>query len=493
MSRGLVTNTAAYTADYHRLFEAETGRLLRRRFIWYISVAVTLGVVWELARLAIGLIGAGEAGDPIWTKLQIFFTSLIDAGRLRFVIVSVLWVGMYGSVLWWVVAKRPRSETMLPVSLGLVTLHGIASVIVWAGGDAAWVGVFAFGITHFVATLFLPWTPKQALKPVLVVLPFAWLIAHVVTEPIWRIEGSILWTLAFASMQAIAGVPGLIVTYIRHSQRVKQFKIRFLQKRYSDVRRELVDAQRIHESLFPRPITSGDVRVEFTYQPAHAIGGDFLYVTEAGGGTSMVLIDVTGHGIPAALTVNRLHGELERLFAENPEIGPGEVLTRLNSYVNLTLSGHSIFATALCVRVDPGMDELTFASGGHPPAFLRGVDDTMHELNSTALVLGALPPEAFDAGQESCRFGPGDSLVVYTDGAIEAKVGEREMLGLDGVRRFLVSSREQGQFAGRLRTFVDGLRHGPVQDDMLIAEMWRPLPNEPERNAANVRGVGVKV
>ena len=88
----------------------------------------------------------------------------------------------------------------------------------------------------------------------------------------------------------------------------------------------------------------GPVRLNYVYEPMRQIGGDLLFVhpppdaMRDGSGTfSAVILDVTGHGIAAALTVNRLVGELERLFSENAAASPGDVLRGLNRYVTVTL------------------------------------------------------------------------------------------------------------------------------------------------------------
>jgi sigma-B regulation protein RsbU (phosphoserine phosphatase) len=192
------------------------------------------------------------------------------------------------------------------------------------------------------------------------------------------------------------------------------------------------------------------------------------------------VVDVTGHGIAAALTVNRLHGELERLFAENPDVDPGAVLGLLNKYVHLTLANHSVYATAFCLRVDPARNVVEYASGGHPPAFLRAVDGTLHELSSTGFVLGACPSDDFDPAPATLPFYPGDALIVYTDGAIEAKNEAGRMLGVRGVQRLLAqkAGASPGQWPAVLMQTVDGHRVGPVCDDTLAVEVWRPLASE---------------
>jgi serine phosphatase RsbU (regulator of sigma subunit) len=264
---------------------------------------------------------------------------------------------------------------------------------------------------------------------------------------------------------------------------------RTIKGRYNDMKRELVDARRIHEALFPKANPEGPVRFNYCYEPMRQIGGDFLFrrygVSPHGERPmlSVAIIDVTGHGIPAALTVNRLHGELERLFAEKPETTPGELLDALNRYVHLTLAEHSVYVTALCLRVDPNLPAeraMEYASGGHPPAFVRTVDGKVEELGSTAFVLGAVPTEAFDAGERCVRFGPGDSVIAYTDGAIEARDQSGRMLRIEGMLR-LVAHPETwrgAQPCEAILRHVDQHRYGPIADDTLIVEVSRPLQSD---------------
>ena len=211
----------------------------------------------------------------------------------------------------------------------------------------------------------------------------------------------------------------------------------------------------------------------------------------------MVLVDVTGHGIAAALTVNRLYGELERVYAENSAICPREVLRLLNRYIHLTMAKHSVYATAIAMTINPkggeGGDSIQYASAGHPPAFLRGVDGTIQELESTAFVLGVCAHEDFDAELRTLRFGPGDAIIAYTDGASEARDERGRMLGTTGMRSILAGAPVHlSQLAGRslgnrpldnlcgswcrtVLSSVETYRHGPPDDDTLVVEITRPL------------------
>ncbi|HZW08731.1 MAG TPA: PP2C family protein-serine/threonine phosphatase [Phycisphaerales bacterium] len=488
--------TAAYTTEFHHEFRVETGRLLRRRFLWFSGLLGGLSVV----SLLLGLVGTvlilRSSTDPAGSDQAIY--------HWEWWALAVLWTGMYLASFGYALQRRPTDRALLRLSLWVVTIDGLINLTMRAMGLPGALDMSAFTVTHIIACLFLPWTAFQALQPMAIVLSLNAAWVFLMRHPQWQEKPDwepVLWLLP----TPLLAVPGTALCWFRHSRRTQLFKIRFMTSRYSEMRRELVDARRIHESLFPKPFDTGGVRLVFEYEPMRQIGGDFLYAnrqTAAGAFSpvSIVLLDVTGHGIPAALTVNRLHGEMERVFAENPDVGPGEVLSLLNRYVHLTLATHSIYVTAFCVRVDPARSALEYASGGHPPAFVRAVDGTIEELTSTAFVLGACPDEAFDPGLRELRFGPGDTLIAYTDGAIEAKGEDGRMLRIDGLRHLItaIDGHPPERWAGALCQQIAAFRGGPPADDTLFFTLHRPVTVTPvpageDRTAARPAGVGAEI
>ncbi len=463
-----------FTSDFRHEFEAETTHLLRERFLWFNAL---VGGLWTVM-LIFGLKGMGEdllngpgLGWGNWNIRRIQ-ESFADP------VFELAAVGAYVACFVAVLRGSVRDRDLLRLSYWLIVIDGGLRIVMKALGISGGAGLWGVGFAHVLACVFLPWSPRQAVGPI---LPLLALSAGATAL------GAGSWTakLVWIALSPLAGAPGFLIAYLKHSRRVEDYKTRFLQKRYGELRRELVDARRIHEALFPSPRTSGPVRFEYRYEPMRQIGGDYLYASVANGrGTggdpgqlSVVVMDVTGHGIPAALTVNRLHGELERVFAENPDVAPGEVLKLLNRYVHLTLASHSVYVTALCVRVDCARDEIEYASGGHPPAFLRAVDGTIHELPSTAFVLGACADADFKADPASLRMVPGDSLIAYTDGAIEARDARGRMLGVQGFSRLIASTRPEpgAGWSETLLRAVDAHRYGPPADDTLVIEVSRPV------------------
>ncbi len=361
--------------------------------------------------------------------------------------------------------KKPKKRvTVDEAQTALVTLGGLWSIFV----------------SHFFACLFLPWTPRESIRPVvpLLVLNAVILLFYVTRAPI---AIPILIVLS-----PLIAAPGAGICFWRNSRFRDSFTLNTLKGRYSEIRRELVDARRIHESLFPAPIRTGPVRLDYRYEPMRQIGGDYLYarqITASAGAhagrtyTHIVLVDVTGHGITAALTVNRLHGEIDRQLGERPDASPGDLLTGLNSYLHHTLASHSVYATALCLCIDHAADALAWASAGHPPAFLRGADGTIDQLDSTTLVLGACKGDDFGANQQAVAFHRGDALVLYTDGAIECRNSAGRMLGVNGFRALLAGLRLPvgTPCLDEMIRAVDEHRFGPIQDDTLLVEVSRPV------------------
>lgn len=470
------------TMEFQREFSVQTDKILRRRLIWFISIWGGIGILGSIP-VFIGIYAQTFNSDILDPKF--IEETLGPNGSWLFIVVQLLWTAGYIAAIFLTIKGKLSSQHAVAVSMALILLDGVYGISLRAGGAGIVAGLQMFAISHFVASLVFPWSAKQAAIPAVIVLALNAL-------SLFLLEGDVTAGHVFtAAASPLLAVPGCLVAWSRHSRRLGKYRLSFVQKRYGTLRQELAYARAIHETMFPAPRTGQTINFTYKYEPMRQIGGDYLYAshcpTDDGSdeALSIVLLDVTGHGIPAALTVNRLHGEIELLFADNPFIEPGEVLARLNRYVYLTLSRHSIFVTAVCLKADPLSGTIRYASGGHPPGFLRAVDGTVTDLDSTAFVLGACPDDQFDPDQQSIKFGPGDSLITYTDGATEARQESGKMLRISGMRSLLATRErvEPGHWPGRLLDAVTNHREGlPPEDDTLVVEMYRSLKSAKPRN-----------
>lgn len=478
------SQNTTFTTEFGHEFEAERGEWLHRRFLWYTGVLSTMYLVLALiGALNITARGLGSVSVEAQMNAAVSAVSLALFGA--------------GFVQEW--RRRGTKESLLRIAVWLLVINGLirlavaplmaeyftahpttgASQTLSAAGLVAVGALFSVTAMHFVACLFLPWTARESYRPLVPLIA-----AFAVIECIYIRQNPVTGAIAIA-LSPLMGVPGAAICWWRNSRFRDRFTLQVLRGRYAEIKAELTSARTIHESLFPKPVKDGPVRFSYVYEPMRQIGGDYLYAcfTPGAGGEralNVALIDVTGHGIPAALTVNRLHGELERIFAEHPDFGPGEVLSLLNRYVHLTLATHSVYVTALCFRADPAKGTLEYASGGHPPAFLRAVDGTIDQLDSTAFVLGACAGSDFRSEPRTLRFMPGDCLIAYTDGATEARDNRGKFLGVAGIQRLVAEPGAPAEsWPAAILRAVEQHRQGPAADDTLVIEIVRPLGEHP--------------
>lgn len=181
--------------------------------------------------------------------------------------------------------------------------------------------------------------------------------------------------------------------------------------------KELNQVQRLDRSLLPDvPVVSGwDVGLH--YRPSRLLSGDFYDVSVGESGAMNLLIgDVMGKGMPAALLRAGLQSSLKALA---PEIrSPAHVLEKANQHF-LGSASPGRLASVFLGALDPHNGELRYANGGHLPPLLRRASGDWQTLDATGMVLGALPGAAYE--EASAALESGDLLVLFSDGFTEAE------------------------------------------------------------------------
>lgn len=328
-------------------------------------------------------------------------------------------------------------------------------------------------LTHTAMSVIIPWNVWEAARPILLIL------GVLLVCDIFLFKGdSFNMQVLGLVLTFAAGVPGTAIAALRYSKLRDWVQIRFLATRQEEMERELSVARRIHERLFPAPGDYRGVSIAYAYEPMRQIGGDYLHCyAEPGGGVLIVVVDVTGHGIGSALAVNRLHGEIKRALALN-ETDPARLLHTLNEYIAATLADETVFATAMAARISPDRRTLTWCNAGHPPAMLLRADGSVQRLETSAMMLGVATWEGDGAGTPT-QIHPGDVLILYTDGAVEAADDQGRQFGIDAVEATLRARR--GASAAMLVAAVnDAVRahlSGPPQDDLLVVAVRAEAPH----------------
>lgn len=155
------------------------------------------------------------------------------------------------------------------------------------------------------------------------------------------------------------------------------------------------------------------------YQAMANVGGDLYDVVEIGSRRYAITIgDVSGHGIPAALIAAMAKASF-RAHAV-PGDDPADILAKVNAELCELIGEETYFVSAFLAILDSGDGTLTYANAGHPPAMLRRTDGKVEELDVTEGQLLGIS-ENFPRASGCTRMLPGDRLLLYTDGIVEAR------------------------------------------------------------------------
>lgn len=219
---------------------------------------------------------------------------------------------------------------------------------------------------------------------------------------------------------------------VRVAQLVRQQQLAAVER--ERIETELRVARTIQQTLLPKaaPVLAG-WEIAAHWQPAREVSGDFYdFLTFDDGRLGVIVADVTDKGVPAALvmatTRTLLRAAAERLRA------PGEVLARANDVLCPDIPA-KMFVTCFCAILDPATGLMRYANAGHDMPYLRRAAGGVEELRARGMPLGLLPGMSYE--EKEVVLQPGDTLLLYSDGLVEAHNPEREMLGFQQVRRLI--------------------------------------------------------
>jgi phosphoserine phosphatase RsbU/P len=233
-----------------------------------------------------------------------------------------------------------------------------------------------------------------------------------------------------AQIEILKALAGHIAVAVDNAQRIQHER-----RQMHRLHEEQDEARRIQQNLLPRAAPSlPGFQVEAQCMPAGAVGGDWYdYIPLAGGRVAIVLADVSGKGMPAALLMSATRGIVRSLAPLAS--GPGEVLARVNQMM-LDDVPTGRYVTMIYAVLDPASRTLTFASAGHPwPLLCHGTD--VRPLHTDAgLPLGLLPGEFTEHTVKLCH---DFRLLFYTDGISEEMNREDQEFGSERLMEFVAA------------------------------------------------------
>lgn len=221
-----------------------------------------------------------------------------------------------------------------------------------------------------------------------------------------------------------------------------------------NVRQDLAAATALHERLLPDTPRVGGLAVHHVYRPAALLGGDSIGVSPLReGGLLFFVIDVRGHGVPAALDSFHLHHRIKQLRPTTPD-ELGHALATINN--EICLRQDESYATIACGLLNPKWEEGWITCAGHPPPLLGLGPKVEFFEEGRAMPVGWI--EDVDFTPARFDFPLGTRLLVYSDGVTDCTNSAGEEFGPDRLRNTLAYN-----VARPMETIVRSIDYGLVE------------------------------
>jgi sigma-B regulation protein RsbU (phosphoserine phosphatase) len=388
-----------------------------------------------------------ESGFSAFAKHNVEFIAILDAGRLVGLCsrhqISELLGGRYGFSLW---ARKQIGQHLSPNEIRVLVTTPIGDVLK---------KVFARGEDAFYDDVLLVDEDQSFL-------------GLITTQTLFKVQNALLRT----------NIRDLVE------------KEREIQAKNEQTQMDLRMAMELQQALmsvmypvFPANATLETARLRFShvYLPASLIGGDFFFIARVSDSCAGIFIcDVMGHGVRSALITSMLRALIEGLGSEAAD--PGKLMTRLNSELTSILkqTGTVLFVTAVYCTLDSETGQLRLARAGHPnPLRISSENKQIEVLRDQSYrggpALGLLPGAPYNTNAASLS--PGDRILLFTDGLIEAEDGNSRQFGMDGLTTSLRRNLERpdnllASIEKDVRSFAGS---NDLQDDVcLVMVQWDP-------------------
>ena len=203
------------------------------------------------------------------------------------------------------------------------------------------------------------------------------------------------------------------------------------------IRRELELGRQIQHDMLPQgPLRLGLTEIKGVSVPAREVGGDFFnYFALSDGDLALLVGDVSGKGVGAALLMANIQASLRTRLAL------GQDLASIAREIDVDIEGNTpgpVYATLFVGMLNPVTRLLRYVNAGHNPQYVLRRDGRLEQMSSSGLPVGLLAGRGYT--EDRVQLEAGDLLFFYTDGCVEAESESGEMFGADRLERLLKAS-----------------------------------------------------
>jgi len=334
--------------------------------------------------------------------------------------------------------------------------------------ETFYLGCLPLMFVAFVVMLAMPW---QKIEVVVVFLSAALLFSIAVlasTDPIVKTSGYLSANIIILLFGAIMSA---IFKHCDARRREEQFILRKeIEEKNIVIEKELELAKQVQRSLIPKSFSNKQVDIAVSYLPFFYVGGDYAKFEFLDENRLLIFImDITGHGVSAALLVNRLHAEIGSLA--RGLVRPGELLKALDGFVQKSFEGTQKFLTACACVVDFKKGKLQYSNFGHPPQILyQNKTKEIHWLSPQHHMLGIAASPTDEMHETELTFEKGDRVLLFTDGILEVKGRDGDFFGQKRLEGFIQSNKDLQPelFNQKLIAALDGYKAESINDDVFL-------------------------
>lgn len=401
-------------------------------------------------------------------------------------------------------AETSMMKTLVAIPFALPYFHGVLTYLVAIPISAFLVNIFGRGLYNSMTWLFRstivyavaaiahdllrsePLTDVGIYRPLVVAWAAIWIVNLLITRKQRDIEVRAIQIVFVTTLMFLVIDQLLSMGVLSLGFRLEQpgFAVLFLglgfvavhhflvtERRLHSIEQEIEIARRIQESNLPVTIDlPRGIAIAAKYVPMSTIAGDFYdFQTSGSSGVGILIADVSGHGVGAAL----IGSMLKVCFAsQSPHIAdPAHVLTEINR--SLQGKVKDSFVTACSLFIDFEKEIIRYSIAGHPPPYLQSKSNPeLKRLSRAGTILGPFPDAVYE--NEELHLAMGNRLVLYTDGLVEAKDKTGELYG-DSRLEALIKSHSGNSAESLANQIVDQVVNwsnrsgaGELDDDLTL-------------------------